>query len=286
MKLLFNSLKQSEDMSKVHRRWRPKRSLSNLRRRARHRLMRPRPIVFDHLPKCGGTSLSHGLMSCYPDDKVFQVNGSGPAAMTSSIEYFTALDAGDAWRFELVLGHMACKLVSNVRPDALMVTVLRHPVARVLSLYKYVCRRREHYLHRQVWERHIGLSEFVALRFEVEHQDTMPELANEPRNWYATHFTGWPLQEVERRPREAADLAIATMQNHYDVVGTMEDFGALLRALNQRAGLGLRKLRHRNVGRASPSPAAEPERASEIIADANAVDIEIYHRALKEVACG
>jgi hypothetical protein len=60
---------------------------------------RPGKIFFDHLPKCGGTTLNNYLMSQFPSRKVFFVDGE------SSIKFFKESPEAFRFKFDFIFGH-------------------------------------------------------------------------------------------------------------------------------------------------------------------------------------
>ena len=81
-------------------------------------------ILFDHLPKCGGTSLNKYLEVNYPSQKIFSINGLNPRV---SIDEFKKLPISKRYEYDLVKGHAGNQLLDYVHPGCLKVTVLREP---------------------------------------------------------------------------------------------------------------------------------------------------------------
>ena len=92
----------------------------------------PNKILFDHLPKCGGSSLNKYLEMHYPRRRTFSIDGYHPEV---SVEKFKNLSKKNRHGYDLVKGHLAHELLDYVHPECLKVTVLREPVDRIISHY-------------------------------------------------------------------------------------------------------------------------------------------------------
>jgi len=182
----------------------------------------PKRILFDHLHKCGGSSLNKYLEAHYPRRKIFSTNGRKPEV---SIEKFKSFSAAKRHSYELVRGHLANQLINYIHPNHLKVTVLRDPVDRIVSLYYYAKESPKHYLYPIIHGSKMTLEDFAASNVSVEL-----------KNRYVTHFSGLTLSEVEGSPEKAIDTAAKVLKS-YNVVGFLENFSIFTDVLSLEAGL-------------------------------------------------
>ena len=89
--------------------------------------------VFHHIPKAAGTTLSLIAQRQYPLKHTFRILG----AKKATIRNFRKLPPSTRARFRLIYGHQAFQLLNHTHSPRL-VTMLRDPVRRVVSLYYYV----------------------------------------------------------------------------------------------------------------------------------------------------
>jgi len=184
---------------------------------------RPRKILFDHLPKCGGSSLNVYLSLHYPRKKTFSIDGWAPA---ESIDKFKNLSQNKRHGYDLVKGHFAHELLDYVHPDCFKVTVLREPVDRIISHYFYAKRTPGHYLYPKIVERGMSLEEYAT-----------SGLSGELRNWYTTHFSGLALSDAEKYPEESVTKAIEVLLARYDIIGLLNNFASFVETLQRKAKL-------------------------------------------------
>ena len=82
----------------------------------------PRAILFDHIPKCAGTSLAEHLFARCAGRPVLRLDGS---AQDEATRRFAALPEPTRHGYALIAGHGAFRLAPFAAPDALRITVLR-----------------------------------------------------------------------------------------------------------------------------------------------------------------
>lgn len=229
-----------------------------------------RQILFFHVPKCGGTSLSHYFRLRFAASH-FRLREE-----TSSLLVSPHQRSGEDWMLckrnlflyhaldgkHYVQGHVAYDplVFAPLRGRAAFVTLLRDPEERVISHY---------YFDRRL--NTLSFSDFLASnRGRSECQI------------YSHFFGGLPF---DSGPATAShrDAAIAALKE-FAVVGILELPHLLQRQLQQGLGMSFR-LPHRNAGaqreqRASSSSEVEENRAK--LRELCRYDIEIYE-ALREL---
>ena len=226
---------------------------------------RPRKILFDHLPKCGGSTINAYLEEHYPKRKTFSMDSTHPA---ESIKRFTDLPERTRYGYELVKGHFAHELVDYVHPDCLKATVFREPVDRIISHYFFVRRTPEHYLHSRILETDMSLEEYAT-----------SNLSDELRNWYVTHFTGLGIQDAERNPEQSVTRALEVILQQYDIIGFLDDFPAFAETLRTQANLRY-AFRNKRVNVTTNRPDIREISESTIrkIRETNHLDIVLYSK--------
>lgn len=231
---------------------------------------RPARILFDHLPKCGGSSLNIYLEAHYPRRKTFSINGLDP---TASVKRFKRFSQSKRHGYDLINGHLANDLMEYVHPDCLKITMLREPVDRIISHYYFARWSPSHYLHAALRESDMSLKDYAA-----------SDLSEELRNWYTTHFTGLTAAEAEKNPEAAVNRAIDAVLNQFDIIGFVDAFSSFTDVLRARAGF-----RYAYQGRKvnlTPGRAGirdVPETALSTIRQANHLDIMLYRKIREAV---
>ena len=114
----------------------------------------PAQLVFIHLPKTGGFALHAALARTLPHQAVLRI---GDAAEQAA---FRAMPPEVADRYALISGHVSLgEALERARPDARFVTLLRDPVARLVSAFNYMATWPAHPLHAEFRSR--GFAEFI-----------------------------------------------------------------------------------------------------------------------------
>lgn len=241
-----------------------------MKKEIRYFMSRPKKILFDHLPKCGGSSLNAYLAAHYPKRKVFSINGINP---TESLKEFKSLSRHKRHSFDIVKGHLAHELFDFTHPNILKITVLREPVDRIISHYYYAKCKGNHYLHTKILESGMTLEEYAS-----------SDLSGELRNWYTTHFSGYSISDAESSPKESIARATEVILKRYNILGFLDDFTSFTKKLQNQAHLWSEYQDMRvNVTKKRPPLEVIPLTTIDRIEKINFLDIALY-RNIRDMA--
>ena len=109
------------------------------------RLFATEPLVFYHIPKCGGTTVNSLVGQHFHTTEIFHhktkkdksVQTEGPASFAAHNLHCLQLDRIDLNRIRYIHGHATYSRLLDI-PEAKNFTFLRDPVERVFSAYRYV----------------------------------------------------------------------------------------------------------------------------------------------------
>ncbi|MGE3804343.1 MAG: sulfotransferase family 2 domain-containing protein [Gemmataceae bacterium] len=105
----------------------------------------PPRLIFLHVPKTAGTSTAALLKRSFHAEEVARLeNGISPFDF---ICWLRALPLDRKRRLRLVLGHMGFGVHAFLPEESTYITVLRHPVDRIISLYYFIVRNTDHPWH-------------------------------------------------------------------------------------------------------------------------------------------
>jgi hypothetical protein len=231
-----------------------------------------KPLVFFHIMKCGGTSVRAGLATGAAGTRrgpdVFELDGAAAKA--------AATDLAEEWHFRdtllpyalaamnpaVVLGHFRYRdRYADIAETSLFVTVLRDPVERMVSLYK--------------WRRYKeGIANPLSTSFD---QLVASGRWAKQGQVYVEAFRG--RDDLDPRSEEAAAAAVANLRR-FAVVGFIDRIDDFSQQVSARLG---RPVTIPVLNRSPAPPDAEidagmRERAKELCAP----DYRVYNALLAD----
>ena len=219
-------------------------------------------VLFVHIPKTAGMSFYNSMQTAFGDENSLRF----PRSSQAFKEQFLALSDADLARFRLLSGHFELPFwLQRKLGDRVIVSLLREPVERLLSVYRYIKSWKGHRLHATVGP--MNVAEYVD--FHVNDKSF--------HNLQCRKLCGTGDFQA------AMDMA----QTHIDLLGSVEQLGALATALGDRLGVQL------DVGTDNKSHDQHPKRSdldSSLLARLQYCNVEDYklwaYVVEKNLACG
>lgn len=231
-----------------------------------------KPLLFLHIPKTAGTSFLATLRNLYGDARVLRLDGHGEN-IPAQIDDAVARRLGG---LDCIAGHLPLHAFAGHLDRFRIFTILRHPVARVLSLYRFLRRAGPADLARMGLDETFSFEDFIRSRAPGLHNqisDGMTRLlCGDPRFDDPARTEYWTM---ERHP-EALEGAMQMLRAHE--FGLSED----MPATNARAAavwglpFGLDELRENTTERTGTEETLENIRR---IVEMNILDITLYECA-------
>ena len=175
-------------------------------------------VLFLHIPKTAGYTLRSLLKLQYKNSKVLFLKGSNPVQ-----SFNDWMDNNTLEHIDLLFGHIDFGIHKNFIKDVDYVTMIRHPLNRLVSHYNYVKRESKHYLHKKVVDNNLSLKQFVENGYSLELNNGMVRIligaGGSHKNEYSKYnipfgkCENWMLQEAKEN-----------IKQHFKIVGLQEEF--------------------------------------------------------------
>ena len=192
-------------------------------------------LLFLHIPKCAGTTLTEEiLVKRYSSKEIIVFYELGTTAL---IDRLKSMSKREQRMVKCIAGHFAYGIHKfyQARPCS-YITVLREPLDRVVSHYYYVLRRTDHYMHKEVTEKGISLKQYVEGGLSTE-------LDNGQTRILAGIGQGAPFGKSTEAMLEKAREHL----DRFDLVGITEEFDGFLELLGRKMGWKISRIADKNV---------------------------------------
>jgi len=232
-----------------------------------------RALIYMHIPKCGGTTVTSILTKAVSGASHFMVDGGDVAESRNRL---ASLPETERMRVRLLSGHLSFGWHELLRPArAQYITLLRDPISRVVSHYNHVCEHEDHYLHAAVMGKRMTIGDYVesGITCEVNNgqvrqisgiEDIIQIPYGPSRLAYGMDHSG------------ALTQAFNNIQDHFLMVGLLERFDESMDALKRLTGIPIGAYRARNQGNPNRAVYRPTEAEIDVIRHYNRQDCELY----------
>jgi hypothetical protein len=227
-----------------------------------------RRIIFLHIPKAGGSTLSTVIQKNYDAKKIYTLAGTRQAMIK-----FVEKPREEINRYDCVQGHMGFGFHEYFDDEIKYLTLMRDPVKRVISLYFYILRTPAHYLFRLLTDTRMSLKEFVDSGATHELYDGQARLLA-PESGLGITFD-------DKKQLDTRDLERAKqhLRDHFALVGTLDQFDEFLIAAQRILGWTDISYKKKNVGNKKIAIEDFDAKALKTIIANNPIDLELFHYA-------
>ncbi len=212
-------------------------------------------LIFLHIPKTAGTTLNRIIEWQYDPRSIFTID---PHRFRATVERLQTLPEQRRRRLRVVRGHLLYGIHKFLPQGATYITMLREPVARILSSYFFILRRPLHPLHRKLTTKGVGIEDFLRL--------TAPR-----QNLQSKVLAGLPYDAP--CDERVLDTAKANLERSFRVVGLSERFHESLILIAASFGWEIPYYENRKVTK--DRSAVEPH-VLEMIRERNQLDLALY----------
>jgi hypothetical protein len=200
-------------------------------------------LIFMHIPKTGGTTLSSIIQKQYNKNVVLIRNND--------------MNVKDIEKSNSLMGHLYFGIHHKLSKPCTYITMMRDPVERVISFYFYIKETELHPHHAEVNK--MSFNEFINSK-EYDFN-----------NLQTRYFCGGSSPDLEQ--------AKETINKHFSVVGIAEMFDDSLSLMKRRLKWNNIEYQRINVNKNRPLKKDLPANILSHITQNNTLDLELYKYA-------
>ncbi|MEC4891518.1 MAG: sulfotransferase family 2 domain-containing protein [Oscillatoria sp. PMC 1051.18] len=230
---------------------------------------KPKSLIFLHIPKSAGTTLNKIIENNYDKDTIFTIG----IDTQGSINKFKNIPELERKKIKVLKGHMPFGLHELMPQPCTYITLLRHPVERIISSYHYILRSPVHYLHNYVTTKQISLENFVSTGMST---DTDNGQTRRLAGVSAGKLSGERIVDFGECYPELLTQAKENLINHFSVVGVVDKFDESLLLMKKELAWNNCYYISRNITKHKPNERQIKKETIEIIKENNQLDLQLY----------
>lgn len=208
-------------------------------------------LLFIHLPKTGGSTMYHIITN-----QIFQGESNClSVGNQEQVKQFQELTFEQVSAYKVIAGHINFMLAKNKFGESIRqfftFTVLRNPVAQMISLYQYILQTPKHLQHNKV--KNLSFEEFI------------------DSDLYTPNIQ---CKIISNQPSCQTTLEI--LRNHFDCFGTIENFDRIMEEVCQHFGKAVPSYRILNKSQKIVDQEAINYSLLDKIISRNEQDVKLY----------
>lgn len=232
-----------------------------------------KPVIFLHIPKTAGSALHTLLHNNYKREEMFIIGHDGVNEKTEAFSekvgesknWLKNASISEKEKIKCVIGHMSFGMHVLFPNEAQYITMMRHPVDRIISHYNYVKTTEGHYLHNNYDIKKMSLENYIK-------NVKSPELNNGQVRMLSNTVTKVSYGKCES---DMLLLAAKNISNYFLHAGIQEEFQTSVQQLCNKLSW---KNTHIDIVNSTGSK-KEPVTSEAIteIVEMNLLDIALYN---------
>ncbi|MEC4986425.1 MAG: sulfotransferase family 2 domain-containing protein [Oscillatoria sp. PMC 1068.18] len=226
-------------------------------------------LIFLHIPKAAGTTLSQILSRQYDSEEIFKLQPNP----YQRIAYFQSLSEAEKNKFIYFQGHISFGFHEYLPEPYSYITMIRNPIERVISNYYYLLSRPSHFLHEEVTSEKMSLLKFATCGKFVGMDN------GQTRRIAGAKFENTPgTLEVEfgKCTTELLTKAQENLIKYFPVVGVAERFDESVVLMQQAFGWKNCYYVTANITKNRPRVREISAETIEAIKENNQLDLQLY----------
>ncbi len=222
------------------------------------------PIIFIHLPKCGGISLRNLVASQYKEDRRTFIYNNELDVEIPGLEFVRKLQENRD-KMQMVYGHFSFGAHHKLNMPPIYATVLRDPLKRIISFYKFLNHNKE---VGRYYSENIGT---FSLKAFVENRITI-----QTNNHLTRIIAGQPPSLIKRLDDPVyLEIAKVNIEKYFLFTGVLDTLEEDIKALAAFLGWHCHSLSRANASPQSQSVEVDSE-TRQLIIEHNQLDIALY----------
>ena len=221
-------------------------------------------VIFVHIPKAAGTTMHSLLQRVY---RASTIRDLDTADLRRSIMEFNKLPAAEKDKIDLLKGHLPFGMHEGFTRKCTYITMLRNPVDRIISHYRYASENTSHYLNHYITEKKMDLMAYVGSGISAEMDNAMVRILS--NNIYDLPYGGCTSEMLESAKNNLVE--------YFSVIGLAEKFDESVLLMRQKLNWPSYPIYYnKKVSRSKMPSLVLEDKVIDYIRATNSLDCELY----------
>ncbi len=224
-------------------------------------------VLFLHIPKCAGTTLTEEIIKKrFGSEQLIVFYDYGTEVLIARLK---KMPTHQKEQIRCIAGHFAFGVHQLLPQPVTYITMLRKPVDRVISHFYFAKNNKDHYLHDIIHSNDLALKDYVERLENIEMDNGQTRILA---------GIGWGAKFGEC-DENILDKAIKNLERHFSVVGVSERFNDFLQLINYQLRWNVAGYKNQNVSRNRLKTEDIDKETLDTIIKHNRLDIALYRYA-------
>lgn len=216
-------------------------------------------VIFMHIPKTGGSTLRNIIKYQYKKEQIQKL------PRRNAMENLISLSPKKNFKIKCTYGHHRFGIHNYFNQRFTYITMLRHPVERIISTYYFILENEKNQMHEKV--KNLTFKEFIL--------SPDPDLRIQITNHQTRYVSGMKNPDLK--------LAISNIKQHFSVVGITELYNESLFLMKKKLDWEDISYTKQNMTKNRIEKEEIPKKLIRIIEKNNRLDLQLYEYAKKKL---
>ena len=229
-------------------------------------------LAFFHIPKTAGGTITNILNELVHPDEIYNFRAK------PSYSYY--IDEFENYKLKksLIIGHYSYKIVEEFPEEIEIFTVIREPIQRILSLYEYAKRTKNHYLYKIINDNNYTIEDCINNKVSIEFDNNMVRLFAGIDHHFDEIGDNSRIIKYGNVNKKLLDRALVNIQSKFIHIGFQDELDKTLDFITNFYQKEIPSFKSKNINTNSHYESRYSIETIEFLKEQNSYDLILYDK--------